>query len=410
MKQNIFLLSVFFLLINNTLTAQLLAVKTKDSVNEKSKIVARLVGRLKLNGIYDIKRSLSNYSSSLIHDNATSGLDGTAFSMDMRQSQLRFVSTMQLNNGKEIKSMLEADFIGANNTSQFRLRHAWIQYENWMIGQNWSTFGDAALWPGSLLDWDGPVGMVLSRKVQVRYTGRFKQNGNTFLELAAEYPESNSLYDYTLSPVNGVNSTASKTPDVVAAIKYVFGKESFIKLAGLYRSIEFESVDVASGQGKSNFETQRGGGFTAISGVFFRNKSGLLRNIQTQWTIGKGISDCFSAMSGYGLNGFAKSDFSGKLKLLPVHAGYISYQSYWDKKIHSMTILSYNHFYDGVGTVVGWDKMTNYQLTLNTSYDLFDFLTIGIEPQIAFKKLVYGDGNSQGVNTIRINFGMLFNF
>lgn len=410
MKQNIFLLSVFFLLINNTLTAQLLAVKTKDSVNEKSKIVARLVGRLKLNGIYDIKRSLSNYSSSLIHDNATSGLDGTAFSMDMRQSQLRFMSTMQLNNGKEIKSMLEADFIGSNNTSQFRLRHAWIQYENWMVGQNWSTFGDAALWPSSLLDWDGPVGMVLSRKVQVRYTGRFKQNGNASFELALEYPESNSLYDYTISPTKGVNYTAPKTPDVVATIKYDLDNGSFIKLAGLYRSIEFESLDIASDQVESNFDKQSGGGFTAITSKFFRNKSGLLRNIQAQWSIGKGISDCFSAMSGYGLNGFASSDFSGKLKLLPVHAGYVSYQSYWNKKIHSMTIVSYNHFYKGLGTVVGWDKMTNYQFTLNTSYDLFDFLTIGIEPQIAFKKLVYGDGNAQGANAIRINFGMLFNF
>lgn len=410
MKQNIFLLSVFLLLFNNALTAQLLAVKTKDSVNEKAKVTARLVGRLKLNGIYDIKRSLSNYSSSLIHDKAISSIDGTAFSMDMRQSQLRFVSTMQLNNGKEIKSMLEADFIGSNNTSQFRLRHAWIQYENWMVGQNWSTFGDAALWPSSLLDWDGPVGMVLSRKVQVRYTGRFKQNGNTFFELAAEYPESNSMYDYTLSPTNGVNYTAAKTPDAVATIKYVLNNGSFIKLAGLYRSIEFESQNIASGQEKSNFDTQEGGGFTAITSMFFRNKSGLLRNIQAQWTIGNGISDCFSAMSGYGLNGFARSDFSGKLKLLPVHAGYVSYQSYWNKNIHSMTILSYNHFYNGISTEVGWDKMTNYQFTLNTSYDLFDFLTIGIEPQIAFKQLGYGGGNMQGVNAIRVNFGMLFNF
>lgn len=413
MKQNKFLPSVLFfflIVLSNSLKAQLMAIESKDTMNGKSKVKARLIGRLKLNGIYDIKRSLGNYNSPFIHEDGISSLDGSAFSMDMRQSQLRFVSMIQLDNGKELKSMLEADFIGANNTSQFRLRHAWIQYENWMVGQNWSTFGDSALWPASLLDWDGPVGMVLSRKIQVRYTGHFKEKGNIAYELSAEYLESNSLYDYTLSPTHGVNYAAPKAPDVVAAIKYVFDNGGFMKLAGLYRSIGFESEDVASGGFESNFVSQNGGGVTAITSMFFRNKSGLLRNVQAQWTIGKGISDYFSAMSGYGLNGFARSDFSGKLDLLPVHAGYVSYQCYWDKKFNSMTMLSYSCFYDGVGTQAGWDKMTNYQITLNASYDLFDCFTVGLEPQIAYKEVEYSDGSTQGANAIRINFGMLFNF
>ncbi|KIA97051.1 hypothetical protein OA93_15795 [Flavobacterium sp. KMS] len=398
------------MLLSNLLNAQLMAVESKDTLNGKPKVTARLIGRLKLNGIYDIKGSLSGNSSFLIHNNDVSGLDIPSFSMDMRQSQLRFVSTIQLNNGKELKSMLEADFEGANNTSQFRLRHAYVQYDHWTVGQTWSNFGDSSLWPSPLLDWDGPTGMVLSRRIQVRYTGLFKENGHTSFMLSAEYMEPRRLYDYTLSPTHGVDYAPSRAPDAVAGIRYAFDNGGFMKLSGLYRSIAYDSEDIAAGKTEFEFDSQSGGGVTAMTSIFFRKKSGLVNNLQAQWTIGKGISDYFLAVGGSGLDGFARSDFSGKLDLLPVHAGFISYERFFNKKFHSMVMASYNHFYDGAGTLAGWDRMTNYQFTLNASYDFFDFLTIALEPQIGYKQLQYADGSTQGANAVRINFGMLFNF
>ncbi|MEA9414015.1 DcaP family trimeric outer membrane transporter [Flavobacterium sp. PL02] len=413
MKQNKLLLLVLFcscVLLSNSLNAQLMAVESKDTLNGKPKVTARLIGRLKLNGIYDIKGSLAGNSSFLIHKNDVSGLDIPSFSMDMRQSQLRFVSTIQLNNGKELKSMLEADFEGANNTSQFRLRHAYVQYNHWTVGQTWSNFGDSSLWPSPLLDWDGPTGMVLSRRIQVRYTGLFKENGHTSFMLSAEYMEPRRLYDYTLSPTHGVDYAPSRAPDAVAGIRYAFDNGGFMKLSGLYRSIAYDSEDIAAGKTEFEFDSQSGGGVTAMTSIFFRKKSGLVNNLQAQWTIGKGISDYFLAVGGSGLDGFARSDFSGKLDLLPVHAGFISYERFFNKKFHSMVMASYNHFYDGAGTLAGWDRMTNYQFTLNASYDFFDFLTIALEPQIGYKQLQYADGSTQGANAVRINFGMLFNF
>ncbi|CAA9201197.1 DcaP family trimeric outer membrane transporter [Flavobacterium collinsii] len=413
MKQNKLLaliLCCFALLLSSSVQAQFMAVESKDTLNGKPKLTAKLLGRLKLNGIYDVRGSLSGNSSFLIHKNDVSGKDIPAFSMDMRQSQLRFVSTIQLNNGKEIKSMLEADFEGANNTSQFRLRHAWVQYDHWTVGQTWSNFGDSSLWPSPLLDWDGPTGMVLSRRIQVRYTARFKENGHTAFELSAEYMEPRRLYDYTLNPTQGVDYVPSRAPDAVAGIRYAFNNKGFIKVAGLYRSVAYDSKNVASGETQFDFASQNGGGVTAITSIFFRKKSGLINNLQAQWTIGKGIGDYFLAVGGSGLDGFARSDYSGKLDLLPVHAGFISYERFFNKKFHSMIMASYNHFYDGAATQAGWDRMTNYQFTLNASYDFFDFLTVGLEPQIGYKQLQYADGNTQGANAVRINFGMLFNF
>lgn len=413
MKQHKLLLLVLFcsfILLSNSLRAQLMEVESKDSLNGKPKVKSRLTGRLKLNGIYDVKGNLSRNSALLIGKDEVSVPNTPAFNMDMRQSQIRFVSTIQLNNGKELTSMLEADFEGPNNTSQFRLRHAWIKYDHWFIGQSWSNFGDALLWPASLIDWDGPTGMVLSRRIQIHYNARFKENGHTSFELSAEYMEPRRLYDYTLNQNYGVDYAPSRAPDAVAGIRYSLDNGGFIKLAGLYRSIGYNSKNIAIGETQFNFASRNAGGVTAITSLFFTKKSGLVNNLQAQWTLGKGIGDYFLALGGSGLDGFARSDFSGKLDLLSTHAGLISYQRYWNSKFHTMVVPSYNHFYDGVGAQAGWDQMTNYQFTFNASYDFFDSITIGLEPQIRYEKLKYANGSTQNANAVRINFAILYNF
>ena len=103
----------------NQAHAQLIRYETKDSLNGKPKMTSYLVGRLKLNGIYDIKGNLHGNSSFLIHENDVTGRNKPAFWVDMRQSQIRFASTTQLRNGKEIKAMLEGDFEGGPKVDQF---------------------------------------------------------------------------------------------------------------------------------------------------------------------------------------------------------------------------------------------------------------------------------------------------
>lgn len=402
-----FLIILFF---NDTATAQLMSVESKDSLNGKPRITARLLGRLKLNGTYDIKGSLAGLSAFLIHENNVDGTDIPAFNMDMRQSQLRFMNTTQLGNGKELKAMLEGDFDGPSNTSLFRLRHAFITYDHWMIGQNWSTFGDASLWPAALLDWDGPTGMVLSRRIQIRYTGYFKKGSPTAYEIALEYMEPRRSHDYTTNTNYGIDYAPVRAPDVVGAIRHLFENEGFIKIAGLYRSIGYKSADIALGETNFKFDSKSGGGVSALTSIFFEKKSGLINNLQAQWSAGKGIASYFLAVGGSGLDGFASSNRNGELELLPVHAGFISYERYFTKKFHAMVMTSYNHFYDGENTQAGWNTMTNYQATLNVSYNFLNYLMVGVEPQIGYKELEYNDGTTQGANAIRINFGMLFNF
>jgi hypothetical protein len=402
---------VAFLIVPEHLCAQLIRYDTKDSLNGKPKISSFLMGRLKLNGIYDITGNLYGNSSFLIHENDVFGRNRPGIRMDMRQSQVRFSTVTQLSNGKEIKALLEADFEGGvNQASLFRLRHAWIQYDHLMIGQGWSTFGDASLWPASLLDWDGPTGMVLSRRLVIRYSNRFKYKGHAGYELALEQMEPRRSYDYTTSLDYGVEFAPRRIPDVIGALRYDYDNGSFLKVAGIYRNIAYDSKNRNQPTSTYSSTAVSGWGVTAIMNLYFNKKSGLTNNLIAQFNLGKGISDYLLAVGGSGLDGFANADKTGHLDLLSLNCGFISYQRYWTSKFHTMVVGSYNHFSGGKGTVNVWDKMTNYYLTLNVSYDFLSNLMMGIETQYGYKDLILQDGSNAGKAASRINFGMLYNF
>jgi len=405
------LLAAFCVLSVHPSHAQLINYKSKDSLNGKPRISSFLIGRLKLNGIYDISGNLHGNSSFLIHENDVFGKDKPAFWVDMRQSQFRFASTTQLRNGKEIKAMLEGDFEGGpNRTSLFRLRHAWVKYAHFTLGQNWSTFGDPDLWPASLLDWDGPTGMVLSRRIQFNYRNKFNEKGRAGYELAIEQMEPRRLFDYTTNVDFGVDYAPRRIPDVIGALRYDYDNGGFLKVAGVYRNVAYDAKNLVAADQDFNYKTVSGWGLTGMANIFFNKKSGLVNNLQAQWNVGKGISDYFLAVGGSGLDGFANENRQGVLNLLDVHSGFVSYECFWTKKFHTMVIASYNHFSGAEATVNPWNRMTNYQFTLNLSYNILDNLIAGFEPQIGYKELKMDQDITKGKNAVRINFGVLYNF
>ena len=66
---------------------------------------------------------------------------------------------------------VEADFYayGTGNRNRLRLRHAYGEYANVLVGQTWSTFMDLDDLPETV-DFNGPPGATFRRPVQVRYT------------------------------------------------------------------------------------------------------------------------------------------------------------------------------------------------------------------------------------------------
>jgi hypothetical protein len=120
---------------------------------------------------------------------------------NVRESRVNFKVTHN-----DVYGFIEWDFYGGggnevvSNSSNERLRHFYIGYKNWMVGQNWSTFMPLAALPEAL-DFGGPhVGEVFIRQTQIRYT-----SGNW--QFAIENPETNGDGDVG-TPASAVDETA----------------------------------------------------------------------------------------------------------------------------------------------------------------------------------------------------------
>lgn len=167
--------------------------------------------------------------------------DTSHFGMNVRET--RFNALYQRG---AVSAFVEMDFYGgggneiATNSSNPRLRHAYITYENWMVGQNWTTFMSLAALPDSI-DFAGPiVGEVFIRQPQIRYT-----LGN--LKLAIENPETWGDGD-TGSPSSGAGLSGTEAdedesnPDLIGS--YTFkGGWGEVSIAGLVRWVDQGGID-----------------------------------------------------------------------------------------------------------------------------------------------------------------------
>jgi len=129
----------------------------------------------------------------------------------------------------DVTGFIEMDFYGdavkgggneiISNSSNPRLRHAFIKYKNVLVGQTWTTFQNTSAL-AEAADFGGPlVASAFIRQGQIRYT-----TGG--LQLAIENPES-----------FGGQSGNDKVPDFIA--KYTFkGDWGNVSVSGLARQLQ----------------------------------------------------------------------------------------------------------------------------------------------------------------------------
>lgn len=86
----------------------------------------------------------------------------------------------------DVAGKLEMDFVGGATADQFRIRHAYMTYGNWLVGQTWSNFAITDYMPETI-DALGYVGGSIKRTAQVRYTKNF--NANSKLAVGLEDPK-----------------------------------------------------------------------------------------------------------------------------------------------------------------------------------------------------------------------------
>lgn len=224
---------------------------------------------IKLNGFIKTWASVSRYSGGNIAPESVGrdfyfpsftpvGGRGEGHSIEAHAKQTRFAIATETPLGAHtLKGLIEVDFQvvpGSQGNQRVvngynpGLRRAFFTYDDWLFGQEWTTFQYIGALPETT-DFLGPSeGTVFVRQAQVRYTR--KLGDRLTLAVAAENPETSST---DLASATIVENADDRLPDLAARLNYKipFGEFS---LAGLARRLTVDTGtvdDSATGWGLS---------------------------------------------------------------------------------------------------------------------------------------------------------------
>lgn len=205
--------------------ASLLMATTASAISFKvDQTDVSVYGYAKLDVIYDIDADLGNaVTRGNIRMDGEPGADGhTTFSAN--ESRLGFTTETPVG-GHVLKTNVEGDFYGGGG-GQFRLRHAYGEWNGFLAGQTWSNFGNVlSLFP--TVDFNGPLGQGGGRQAQLRYTaGGFS--------VSLEDPEVGS------GIVNSEATTQHQIPDITVRYQNAAGGVNYA-VAGLARSLKYDA-------------------------------------------------------------------------------------------------------------------------------------------------------------------------
>jgi hypothetical protein len=211
----------------------------------------------------------------------------------------------------QFRAFVEGDFAGDGATENFRLRHAFGQYDQLLLGQTWSTFMDNAAIPEEL-DFEGLSGQINVRHPLLRWAG-LKLVGQNW-GFGLENPEP------SLSGGDGV----SELPDV--AMNTSWNRERrHMQLGVLLRSLSGKPSLPGQNEGQEDSVFAYG---LNLSGSVLLNRRNDLDNFKFQLNFGHGIGNYVNDLRSVGGQD-GVFDPEGHLEALPVFAGYVAYQRFW---------------------------------------------------------------------------------
>ncbi|WP_116807126.1 DcaP family trimeric outer membrane transporter [Steroidobacter cummioxidans] len=302
--------------------------------------------------------------------------EGVDFDSHIKQSRFIFGTDTDLANGGLLSSRLEVDLYGsalgderATNTYGVQVRHAYMQYGRWLVGQTWSNFMDATTLPETA-DFIGPTdGTVFVRQPMVRYT-----LGNW--SLSAENPET------TITPFRGGTRIASddnSIPDFTAAYTWKFGN-GVLRAAALVRQLKYETT----GAGAVNDATQ--GAALSLAGKINFGRHDLR----------------FSITGGEGLGRYVGVNFandavltaSGELEAISGWAAFAAWRQVWNDRVRSTLMLSASDYDNDMSLTGGSANRSSWSWAINTFYSPLAKLDLGVELRVAAREIESGASGS----------------
>lgn len=304
------------------------------------------------------------------------------FALGAESSRINFKAVGSSKFGN-IVAFLETDFRG--NTNTLRLRHAYISYFGFTIGQTWSTFMDLEAAPPTI-DLEGPNTEISVRQPMIRYTHSFLDK---FSVSVAMEMSSALIGDYSEF---GIRNEYQKVPDFPIHFKY---KDNFghLQLGGLVRVMNYYDDTVA------HRSINKVGFGVSLSGKFNIGKKNFL---YFQSVYGQGIARYIQDLSFANLDLVRDLNRSGNLRTLPMFGAYLSFQRNWMEHLYSALIYGFTMLNPPPQYNFPWLFSHTHYFAVNLFWEFIPYGTMGIE--YLFGKRVNQTGTSGNANRIDIMF------
>lgn len=348
----------------------------------------KIGGYFKTDFIYDLKPAGTTdaFIPSSIPIPQVAGVNNA--NVSIRPTRLNLDFRIPTTTYGDVRFYVEGDMFGTNATTP-RLRHAYAQARNFLIGQTFSNFMDPDGFPDTL-DFQGPNGMVSLRNPQLRY-GLALSPSTTFY-ISVEKPSS----DVEFSTPQFTAQPNAPSPDGALRLRQEFERGHF-QVAGLFRSI---AAFLPNGKTDSVF----GWGVNTSLGFESFGRDNVIFAVAA----GHGISRYIQDTSGLGIDAEPASGVTPHLQATPAVGVAAAYQHYWLRRLRSSAVYSYA----GVHNTVLFDaaEPTTYNhatyLASNLIWNPYGSLNVGAE-------FLYGwamDQNGLKANAQRIQFSAKYSF
>ncbi len=268
--------------------------------------------------------------------------------------------------GKNTTAFLEGDFFSSSKGAHFyyRLRHAYLTFGEFLIGQTWTNFGDVGASPNTL-DLEGPNSMPASRVAQVRWTRKLSDKWSMIL--AVEEPKA----DYT--PLPGASPVKAALPEFVVKPKLTFNKGHWVNSL-IYKPIIYTNAEYSF---KKNLPAW---GFTSSLSIripddSFHPLKAKKRVLNLFGIIGDGTQGSVNDFGASGYEAFPKD--SATLESLLYYGGYISWGFVFKRRWSSTYVYSYLHQEKPQSTDLVFK--TSHYFAANAIYAINKYFTVGTE-------------------------------
>jgi len=318
---------------------------------------------------------------------------------DFSAKQTRFWVDASTKVGQhDLKAYIEFDFQAApgtpmalgqgtqrtTNAYDLAMRRAFIQFDRWTLGQDFTNFSIVEALPESTDYVGGVDGMVFVRQPQVRYA--LPLGAKATLNLAVENPETASA---TVGSATLIENGEDHAPDVTARLSYkdTFGR---IDLSGMMRQLRIDNQPTYGTTPTPHFQDSYVGWGVNTSGKIFLNAKHT-SDIRFEATYGEGLGRYLGLNFSPDAVQLANGKLSHVQNLGLYGSGHIALTSQWRVNlIGSFQEVYYGSGIDRSAAGIGTYNKEAWSAAGNVFYSPIKNIDLGLEYRRGNREIVSG--------------------